>query len=391
MNETITITGNVATDPQHKRTESGVPITTFRVASGQRRFDKAVGRLGGRRDELVHRLDLPEPRRSRVRLAPQGRSRAADRTTEGARLGYRREEGHDGRDRRGGDRARSAVGDLAIREGPSARRSRRESWTPPTTPSDEWAAPGVTDESTAEWTVAADSRRRVRAPAARARRRRGSLLSSQAALGVAGPRLSPCPDTPSASPRPGARHPGAPACSWRPLVGVGLHRSRVLRRRCPRHSDAVTRRRPRRAPLRRRLPPPRPSPPPLSTQAGRRPTTCRSSRRSSPRSGRHPSSVGARVHRCSRGRAASTRPRCRSRRTRRRSATRQRASSSRCTGATSASIGQVGPATGAPVTVVVPALTEGRCLVGETRPDRLVTAGHGAAAIRPAESAGHGR
>ncbi|WP_439592575.1 DUF6993 domain-containing protein [Microbacterium sp.] len=31
-------------------------------------------------------------------------------------------------------------------------------------------------------------------------------------------------------------------------------------------------------------------------------------------------------------------------------------------------IGQVGPATGAPVTVVVPALTTGGCLIGETRP-----------------------
>jgi hypothetical protein len=31
-------------------------------------------------------------------------------------------------------------------------------------------------------------------------------------------------------------------------------------------------------------------------------------------------------------------------------------------------VGQVGPATGAPVTVVVPVLAEGTCLVGETRP-----------------------
>ncbi len=31
-------------------------------------------------------------------------------------------------------------------------------------------------------------------------------------------------------------------------------------------------------------------------------------------------------------------------------------------------IGQVGPATGAPVAVVVPLLAEGTCLVGETRP-----------------------
>lgn len=31
-------------------------------------------------------------------------------------------------------------------------------------------------------------------------------------------------------------------------------------------------------------------------------------------------------------------------------------------------VGQVGPATGEPVTVVVPVLAEGTCLVGETRP-----------------------
>ena len=31
-------------------------------------------------------------------------------------------------------------------------------------------------------------------------------------------------------------------------------------------------------------------------------------------------------------------------------------------------IGQVGPATGTPVTVVVPVLGEGNCLVGDTRP-----------------------
>jgi single-strand DNA-binding protein len=40
MGDTITITGNVASDPDQKRTERGISITTFRVASGQRRFDR---------------------------------------------------------------------------------------------------------------------------------------------------------------------------------------------------------------------------------------------------------------------------------------------------------------------------------------------------------------
>lgn len=41
--DTITITGNVATPPELKRTSTGVAITTFRVASAQRRYDREVG------------------------------------------------------------------------------------------------------------------------------------------------------------------------------------------------------------------------------------------------------------------------------------------------------------------------------------------------------------
>lgn len=43
MSDTITITGNIATEPEHKRTPAGVAITTFRVASGQRRYDRNSG------------------------------------------------------------------------------------------------------------------------------------------------------------------------------------------------------------------------------------------------------------------------------------------------------------------------------------------------------------
>lgn len=43
MSDTITITGNVATDPELKRTPNGVTIATFRVASGQRRYDRNSG------------------------------------------------------------------------------------------------------------------------------------------------------------------------------------------------------------------------------------------------------------------------------------------------------------------------------------------------------------
>ena len=42
MSDTITIVGTVGTDPERK-TPNGLPITSFRVASPQRRFDRATG------------------------------------------------------------------------------------------------------------------------------------------------------------------------------------------------------------------------------------------------------------------------------------------------------------------------------------------------------------
>lgn len=44
MSDTITITGLIATTPRHIVTSEGLPITTFRLASSQRRFDKASGK-----------------------------------------------------------------------------------------------------------------------------------------------------------------------------------------------------------------------------------------------------------------------------------------------------------------------------------------------------------
>lgn len=40
MLDLMTITGNVATSPRHIVTNSGLDITSFRLASGQRRFDR---------------------------------------------------------------------------------------------------------------------------------------------------------------------------------------------------------------------------------------------------------------------------------------------------------------------------------------------------------------
>ncbi len=41
MSDTITLTGLVATTPRHLVTSTGLPITTFRLASTQRRYDRA--------------------------------------------------------------------------------------------------------------------------------------------------------------------------------------------------------------------------------------------------------------------------------------------------------------------------------------------------------------
>lgn len=43
MSDTITITGNVATVPEFKHSSAGLPIATFRVASSQRKYDRASG------------------------------------------------------------------------------------------------------------------------------------------------------------------------------------------------------------------------------------------------------------------------------------------------------------------------------------------------------------
>jgi len=42
--DSITVTGNVASEPQFKRTQNGVAITSFRVASGQRKYDRQTER-----------------------------------------------------------------------------------------------------------------------------------------------------------------------------------------------------------------------------------------------------------------------------------------------------------------------------------------------------------
>lgn len=43
MNDQITVCGHVATDPKHHSTDAGLDITSFRLASQQRRYDAKQG------------------------------------------------------------------------------------------------------------------------------------------------------------------------------------------------------------------------------------------------------------------------------------------------------------------------------------------------------------
>ncbi|WJL95731.1 single-stranded DNA-binding protein [Microbacterium sp. ET2] len=43
MTDTITLTGNIATIPEHKKILEGVPVTSFRLATSHRRLDRATG------------------------------------------------------------------------------------------------------------------------------------------------------------------------------------------------------------------------------------------------------------------------------------------------------------------------------------------------------------
>lgn len=43
MSDNISVTGNIATEPDYKRTPSGLAITNFRLVTSERRFDRATG------------------------------------------------------------------------------------------------------------------------------------------------------------------------------------------------------------------------------------------------------------------------------------------------------------------------------------------------------------
>ena len=56
MTDTLTLTGLVATTPRHLVTSEGLPITSFRLASTQRRYDRGAAKWidGDAKDEITH-------------------------------------------------------------------------------------------------------------------------------------------------------------------------------------------------------------------------------------------------------------------------------------------------------------------------------------------------
>ena len=149
MNETITITGNVATDPQHKLA-GGVSITSFRVASSQGRYDRqsgawietgtnwfSVSTFRGLADHAFQSL------------------RKGDRVLLTGRLKVR--------DWEAGDRKGTSVDIEADAIGHDLRfgttrfekdgTRRGDAGEAPPAPAEEWSTPGVTDAAEIEWPV----------------------------------------------------------------------------------------------------------------------------------------------------------------------------------------------------------------------------------------------
>lgn len=156
MNETITITGNVATEPEHKLTPGGVSITTFRIASGQRRYDRQTGgwvdgptnwysvstfrSLADHAYDSLHKGD---------RVILTGRLKVREWETsvrKGTTVEIDAEAiGHD---------LLWGVSRFEKR-GPSASAGRTDTKAPTESTVDAWAAPGVADDVDVEWPTVA--------------------------------------------------------------------------------------------------------------------------------------------------------------------------------------------------------------------------------------------
>lgn len=159
MSDTIAITGNVATDPELKQTNGGVAIASFRVASPQRRYDRAsnawidsgtnwysVSAFRG----LAEHAHASLRRGDRVVLT--GRLRIRD-WENGTKRGTDVEIDVDaiGHDLLWG----TSVFTKAARPGAPERDG---GWEQPAAPADAWAAPGVPEGAAAEWAAPEEPR-----------------------------------------------------------------------------------------------------------------------------------------------------------------------------------------------------------------------------------------
>src|SRR6478609_8532617 len=146
MNETITITGNIATEPEYKHPDGGVSITTFRVASGQRRLDKQSGQWV---DSATNWYTVSTYRS----LADHAfhSLHKGDRVLLTGRLKVRHWENGE---RRGTsvEIDAEAIGHDLLWGNSTFQKDARAS-TPMTPQPDTWAAPGVTDDTAPDWPV----------------------------------------------------------------------------------------------------------------------------------------------------------------------------------------------------------------------------------------------
>ena len=152
MTDTITITGNVATEPEHKRTAGGVTITTFRLASGQRRYDRtanawvdsgtnwySVSAFRGLADHAFHSLRKGD----RVLLTGRLKLREWDNGTKrGTAIEIDAEAiGHD---------LRWGTTTFA-KDGQTAASESERTWPEPTGTTDSWAPADVPDGVPEDW------------------------------------------------------------------------------------------------------------------------------------------------------------------------------------------------------------------------------------------------
>lgn len=153
MSDTIAITGNVATDPERKQTNGGVAITSFRVASAQRRFDRttntwvdsgtnwySVSAFRGLAEHAHASLRRGDRvviiGRLRVRDWDNGTKRGTDVEIDVESIGH---------DLLWGTSVFTKVARTPAPE-------RESSWEPAPAPADAWATPGASEEGSAtDW------------------------------------------------------------------------------------------------------------------------------------------------------------------------------------------------------------------------------------------------